>query len=269
MRNRRIGLRIIGTVTACLLFAGTALASNSNRASPTTNAALGRLTSLNRNAKGYKVTSTVGYWHLNESSGTTAVSTTASTDGSYSGSPAKDQTSLVRDGMTSVKFDGVNDAIVANSVCKHTSWPGLTLEAWVEVTRNAPSNEEHIMNFSTSSGGHAPGLFHDSPSNKLKFAVGSASTWAISNNPISSGIHYVVGTVGTDNVSKLYVDGVLQNTKGKMTERPPANCLFIIGADHDFGPIVTSFWKGRIDEPAVYDHGIGQSEVSAHYLAGQ
>jgi hypothetical protein len=221
----------------------------------------------------YKTTVTtagpVAYYRLDESSGTTASTVGGGYSGTYIGSPSKNQNGLVNDGDHSVKFDGANDAITANSVANHANWPGMTMEAWVDVTRSAPADEEHIMNFSTSSGGHAPGLFHDNPTNKIKFAVGSSTSFALSNNPISSGRHYVVGTVGTDNVSRLYIDGVLQNQKGKITVRPQPGWLFIIGADHDYGPVTTSFWKGRIDEAAIWDHALTSSQISAQWAAGK
>jgi hypothetical protein len=125
------------------------------------------------------------------------------------------------------------------------------------------------MNFSTSSGGHAPGLFHDNPTNKIKFAVGNTTSFALSNNPISSGIHYVVGTVTPDNVSRLYIDGVQQNQKGIISVRPQPSWIFVIGADHDSGPVLTSFWKGRIDEPAVYDYALSSAQVAAQWAAGK
>ncbi|MEA2508346.1 MAG: hypothetical protein QOG21_428 [Actinomycetota bacterium] len=241
---------VAGLVIVLLLVSGTALAGM-NYKSVVTN------------------TGPLAYYRVDESSGTTAKTVAGGFSGTYIGSPALSQTGLVHDGDMAVKFDGVNDAINANSVANHTGWPGMTMEAWVEVTRSAPSNEEHIMNFSTSSGGHAPGLFHDSPTNKIKFAVGSSTSFAISNNGISSGTHLFVGTVGTDNVSRLYVDGVLQNQKGKITVRPQPGWLFIIGADHDFGPVTTSFWKGRIDEPAVYTYALSSSQVAAQWAAGK
>jgi Concanavalin A-like lectin/glucanases superfamily len=241
---------IAGLVIALLLISGTALATMSYKTTVTT-------------------AGPVAYYRVDESSGTTAGTVGGGFAGTYLGSPAKSQTGLVHDGDNSVKFDGVNDAISANSVANHTNWPGMTMEAWVEVTRSAPSDEEHIMNFSTSSGGHAPGLFHDNPTNKIKFAVGSSTSFALSNNGISSGTHYIVGTVGTDNVSRLYIDGVLQNQTGKITVRPQPGWLFIIGADHDFGPVTTSFWKGRIDEPAIWDHALTSTQIAAQWNAGK
>jgi Concanavalin A-like lectin/glucanases superfamily len=241
---------ISGLVIAFLLISGTALAAMSYKQTVTT-------------------AGPVAYYRLDDSSGTTASTVGGGFAGTYIGSPAKSQTGLVHDGDTSVKFDGVNDAINANSVATHSGWGGMTMEAWVEVTRSAPSNEEHIMNFSTSSGGHAPGLFHDSPTNKFKCAKGNDTNPVLSNSPYSSGTHYVVCTVGTDNVSRLYVDGTLQNDRGVMTARPTSGDLFIIGADHDSGPVTTSFWKGRIDEAAVWDHALTGSQIAAQWAAGK
>jgi hypothetical protein len=213
--------------------------------------------------------SPVAYYRLNETSGTTAHDLTGHFNATYNGSPALNQPPLILNTTDpSVKFDGSNDYVNANSVSSHTSWPGITMEAWVEFTRAAPTNEEHVMNFSTAKGGHAPGLFHDSPTNKVKFAVGSSTSYALSDSPISSGVHYLVGTVGTNNVSRLYIDGQLQKQTGTISVRPQAGWLFAIGCDHDYGPVTTSFWRGRIDEVAIYDHALTQTQITAHYTAG-
>jgi hypothetical protein len=210
----------------------------------------------------------VGFWQLGESSGNVAKDETGNYPGTYLGAPTFGSSSLTTDPNSSVNFDGSDDAIKADAVSGHSSWAGISMEAWVTVTRSSPTGEEHIMNFSTSSGGHAPGLFHDSPTNKIKFSVGASTSYALSDNAISSGTHYIVGTVGTSNIAKLYVDGVLQNQTGTMTQRPSASSLFIIGADHDAGPVTTSFWQGKIDEPAIYDVALNQGQISAHYNAG-
>jgi hypothetical protein len=168
-----------------------------------------------------------------------------------------------------VKFDGTDDRILANGLpAAGGSWAGITLEAWVEVTRPVPPAEEHIINFSTATGGHAPGLFHDDPTNKIKWDTGSSQTPALSNAATTTGTLYVVATVDTNNVAKLYINGVLQRTQGTIAERPAPDDLFQIGADYDSGPVAVSFWQGRIDDVAVYNVALDQTQITAHYQAG-
>jgi hypothetical protein len=208
--------------------------------------------------------SPVAYYRMDETSGTKA-----GDSGTYQGSPKFGAASLLNSDPAdkSVDFDGSNDRITANSVTGKSNWKGISFEAWVEVTRNAPSSEEHIVQFSTSSGGHAPGLFHDN-SNKLKWATGSSSDFAIADKGTTPNtVYYVVGTTADNDVTRLYIDGVLQNATGKMTERPSSSYQFSVGADYDRSKAV-SFWKGRLDEVAVYDYALSQAQISNHYSAG-
>jgi Concanavalin A-like lectin/glucanases superfamily/Right handed beta helix region len=208
--------------------------------------------------------SPVAYYRMDEISGSRA-----GTSGSYQGSPKLGASSLLNSDSAdkSVDFDGSNDRITANAVTGMSTWRGISFEAWIEVTRNAPSSEEHIVQFSTSSGGHAPGLFHDN-SNKLKWATGSTTDFAIADKVTSlNTVYHVVGTTGENDVSKLYINGVLQNATGVMKERPSSSSQFSVGADYD-GSNAVSFWKGRLDEVAVYDYALSQAQVSNHYHAG-
>jgi hypothetical protein len=212
----------------------------------------------------------VAFWQLDETSGTTARDQAGQVNGSYSGDPTLGAPSLVPgDPGRSVKFDGTDDRVLANRLpAAGGSWAEMTLEAWVEVTRPVPPAEEHLINFSTSKGGHAPGLFHDNPTDKIKWDKGSSQTPALSNAPVTSGTLYVVATVDRNNVAKLYINGVLQATQGTIAARPEPDDLFQIGADYDTGPEAVSFWQGRIDDVAVYNVALDQARITAHYQAG-
>ena len=124
MRTQRSGIKIIGTLAMSLLFVGTALATTSYKASITNNGP-------------------IAYWQMGETSGTIAYPAMGSYQGTYEGSPKLGQAGVLPGDplMKSPVFDGVNDRIVANAVSTRSSWPGLTLEVWVEVTQT--NIEEH------------------------------------------------------------------------------------------------------------------------------
>jgi Concanavalin A-like lectin/glucanases superfamily len=251
MSKHRNGSRILGTLLASLLFAGTAVASTSYKTSITNNRP-------------------VAYWLMGETSGTVAQPAMGGYQGTYQGSPQLGQAGILPGEATtkSPKFDGVNDRIVANGVSTRTSWPGLTLEIWVEVTQT--NAEEHAIVFSAPKGGYAPAILRDEPSNKFKYRDGQTSVLS-KTTPQVGHTYYVVATIDGSNNGKLYVNGVSEGTFHS-TANPQKNGLFTIGADYDCHgcttPTTTSFWHGRIGEAAVYDYALSSSAITAHYQAG-
>jgi hypothetical protein len=78
----------------------------------------------------------------------------------------------------------------------------------------------------------------------------------------------VVVTVDATSHGSIYVNGV-KETSFTTPVRPPAKGgLFTIGSEYDAGPTPGSFWHGRLDEVAVYNHSITALRVKAHWLAG-
>jgi Concanavalin A-like lectin/glucanases superfamily len=242
--------RIAALVLTVLVFAGTALASESTY------------------PNSVSTSKPIAYYRLSETSGSTAKTVLGTYPGTYMGSPTLGQSSLVHNANQAPSFSG-NDRIIANSLSRRTSWPGLTLEAWVLVTQN--TQEEHIIVFSTWDGNQAPAILHDQPSKAFKYRDGLTTAYS-TTIPQAGKVYYVVATIDTSNHGTLYVNGQAQ-AKFTSSRRPLSNGLFTIGADYDCHscngkPVVDTYWHGKIDEAAVYDRALSASEVSAHYQAG-
>lgn len=179
----------------------------------------------------------------------------------------------------SINFDGNNDMGQANSLAGYpASWPAITIEFWVDITRASPQGEQHMVHFSQASGGHAPGIFHNKGApgdNAIKFSDGTnfAVSDGVYTGTTNAGVHHVVGTVDSSNTIRLYIDGVKQSVPAnKMSMRPPANGFFTIGCDHDAGaggPVLASFYQGRIDEVAIYNIALSDAQIANHYSVGQ
>jgi Concanavalin A-like lectin/glucanases superfamily len=247
---RKHPIRIAALVLTLLLCAGTAMASGSSYPNAV-------------NASG-----PIAYYRLDETSGTTAHTVSGVYNGTYTVSPNLGQTGLVHNTDQAPGFSG-NDRVVANSLSRRTSWPGLTLEAWVLVTQT--TQEEHIMVFSTWDGNQAPAILHDQPTKKFKYRDGYTTAYSTTIPQIGK-VYYVVATIDTSNHGTLYVNGQAQ-AHFTTQKRPLSNGLFTIGADYDChscngNPVVDTYWHGKIDEAAVYDRALSASEVTAHYQAG-
>jgi hypothetical protein len=81
--------------------------------------------------------------------------------------------------------------------------------------------------------------------------------------------YYVVVAVNGSGGGALYVNGAKQATFTTPARPPSSGGLFTIGAEYDLGPTPESFWHGRIDEVAVYNHALSPTRVTAHWLAGR
>ncbi|MEA2506682.1 MAG: hypothetical protein QOH48_1300 [Actinomycetota bacterium] len=247
-------LRRTGIVTiAFLLWSGAAIASTSYK------------TTVDNSGP-------IAYWRLGETSGTTAYPTMGSYVGTYKGSPKLGLTGLIiNDTNKAPGFDGINNRVTANGLTSRTktSWSkGYTLEAWVMTTTT--SAEEHILAFNTKSGANGLAIFRDEPTNKFKFHECESSSCATAyskTTPVAGKIYQVVVTVNGSNRAHLYVNGSSQASFTSKA-RPLQNGFFTIGAEYDCCPTPTSFWKGKIDEVAVYNHALTATQVASQWNAG-
>jgi hypothetical protein len=215
----------------------------------------------------------IAYWHLAETSGTTAHDSMGKYDGTYREGP-----DLGLDGLISTwsndcpVFDGNNDRVTANALASGVNWSqGFTLEVWVRVTQR--SHEEHLVSFNRSDGSNtaSPGILRDEPTDRFKYRDGEGTSGhvAFSKTIPQVGYRYhVVVTVASGGNGALYVNGALEASFYTPVRPPTKGGLFSIGAEYDLGPKPKSFFHGKVDEVAVYNHPITALRVKAHWLAG-
>jgi hypothetical protein len=79
--------------------------------------------------------------------------------------------------------------------------------------------------------------------------------------------YYVVVTVNRKNRGWLYVNGRRQATFHSR-KRPLHDAKFTIGGEYDGGARPESFYRGKLDEVAVYAHFLKRQKVRRHYRAG-
>jgi Concanavalin A-like lectin/glucanases superfamily len=214
----------------------------------------------------------VGYLRLNETGGDVAHDATGKFDGSYIEDPLVGAPGLLATPSGhSVWLDGSEDLVTADSVTQWTSWPGYTLEAWVRIDQT--TQEEHIVAFNDHSGDNGLALLHDQPTGLFKFrdCEGSGCVQAYSTTvPQVGNTYYLVVAVNNENAGRLYVNGV-REASFTSDKRPLADGLFTIGGEYDNGnggAVPESFFRGNIDEVAIYPHSLCHKRVLAHYKAG-
>jgi hypothetical protein len=213
----------------------------------------------------------VAYWHLGEASGVTATDSARNHDGTYLGNPDLGLTGLINNWSNLCPgFDGHDDRVAANSLASGIDWShGFALEIWVRIGQR--TDEEHLVGFNSSRGGNGPGLLRDEPTDRFKYRDGEGSHyhWALSKVVPRVGYRYhVVVTVRGGGRGALYVNGNLQR-RFTTPRRPPTHGgFFTIGAEYDRALRPESFFRGKVDEVAVYNHSISAIAVKAHWLRG-
>jgi hypothetical protein len=254
MRNRRAGA-IAAVLVASLLAMGVAGASR------------------HRYGRDIRRTDPIAYWRLGQRSGSTADPTVGRYEGGYKGAPKLGRRGLIRKNHNRAPlFDGSDDRITVNRLTARSksSWSnGYSLEAWMKT--KTTSREGHILAFNTNSGGNSIALFRDEPSNKFKFhdceGSGCATVYS-KTSPMIGKIYQVVVTVDGSNHGHLYVNG-RSEASFTSARRPPHSARFTIGAEYDCCPEPTSFWRGKIDEVAVYDRALSSARVAELWAAGR
>jgi hypothetical protein len=202
----------------------------------------------------------LGYWRLDESSGTSAADREHANNGSYIGSPVLGLPgALVGDPDSAVSFNGATQYVnVPYAAALNPS--AFSVEVWVRPTGGA----------GISRGVMASRLY---PKGWVLYA-GSDNTWQFWVNDgtgmltVSGGavsLHtwtYLVGTFdGT--TARLFVNGVLADSGTVTSYQPQTTNPLAIGQGE---PGSGFFFPGSIDEPAVYGSALAASQVQSHFL---
>jgi hypothetical protein len=221
----------------------------------------------------------VGYWRLGEATGTTAADETASNDpGTYLnaitlGAPG----AIVGDANTAPSFDGVDDEVSMGNPASgilNFGTSSFTVEAWVkptlkgsQLTTDQPlvakqpsttGKPAWELTFTTDSGfvGRVKAKLTDTSGVPMK---------AYSGVRIDDGKwHHVVATFDRANGITVYVDGVGTFTAGATPGDVSNNTALLIGQEGRMYP----FFKGQIDEVALYKGLLPSARVKSHYENG-
>jgi len=188
----------------------------------------------------------------------------------------------------SLSFDGTDDfvAIAANSVLNPTG--DYTVAAWwKQEGDNAASTWQSVMTSRSSSGGNAKGymMYLNPTDNYLQYWKGtnsgggwvkntttSQSTWKANGggDPGTPGWNYYVIRFNGSNQTDLFLDGALIKsvTSAKTMNLQNTTRPTRIGAGATEGA-AQFFFKGKIDDVAVWDEALTDAEISALYNSGE
>jgi hypothetical protein len=207
----------------------------------------------------------IAYWRLDESA---------------AGAPAKDASGQGHDGVygsgvtlgvpgalagdsdKAAHFDGLNSNVSIGDIFRFADVTSYTLEAWVHPMAN--TNFGSILARDSDPDGYSIFL---TPALALGAERQKPGTDDILSGPVldTSSFDYVVVTYD-GSLLRLFLNGTLVQGPSASGAIPGAAAGFFIGADFSGAG---DLFSGDIDEPAVYDHALSDTQILAHYKIGK
>jgi hypothetical protein len=196
----------------------------------------------------------VGYWKLDEASGTVALDSSANhNDGALTGIFTAAPWAAGRVGRA-LSFNPAGRSLVAVSDAPSLNPATLTVAAWANV-RDWNGNRRILQKGLTDSEYRLL-----AESGNMTFHVFGAGV-AVAALPASGGWHHYAGTLDGTTLN-LYIDGLLVGSATAVRgNRPTADPLYI-GGKLPNDPIPTNYFYGGLDEVVIYDRALSPAEVA-------
>ena len=215
------------------------------------------------------------YWRLGETSGTVAADETGNAPGQYrSGVTLGALGALAADANKAVKFDGNNDLIGMSDPASGILDIGTNdaaIEAWV---KGGAENDRAIIskrvNLSTQPYWEIVVTDDQGHKGHARVTVYNGTVTRTAYGPAirvdKEGWHHVVALLDRDSGITVYVDGIAQTTAGAFTASLANSGELLLGKSSNlFGP----YYKGDLDEVALYGSLLTPARVQAHYTKGK
>jgi Concanavalin A-like lectin/glucanases superfamily len=214
----------------------------------------------------------VGYWRLDETSGTTAADSKGSNPGTYVNGPLLGQAGALPDAVNNraASLDGVDDRIDVPASASLNVTSQITIEAWIYPTDT--SSVHPIVEYadSTRYGVH---LWQYDSGTKLFANVmdtGGNGHWLASAPVFTPNAWYQVALTYDGSVGVLYVNGteVARAVLGAFTIA--TNLPVNIGRRPVVGDsLQNTVFAGKLDEVAIYPAALTATKIRSHYNTGR
>ncbi len=205
----------------------------------------------------------VSWWRLGESAGSVAADQRSTNPGAYLTGTTLNTASLLPNAASdkAVAFDGVKGAMKVPAATSLNLQSPFSLEAWIKPAA-LPASGAFA---SVLTKGEAYSLQFNGP--RMEFTVIQSGTRRRLQAPIGAVVvgttYHVVGTFdGT--TQRLYLNGVQVASAALSGKASVSTAPLVVGS----WDASSEFFKGTIDEPAVYGTALTAAQVAQHYKAG-
>ncbi|MEV6793660.1 LamG domain-containing protein [Streptomyces sp. NPDC051320] len=208
------------------------------------------------------------YWRYDDpSSPFVADSSTGNTAGVQANGPSLRQTpAAVHGTSTAIGFNGTNQQVSTDVRAAHPTT--YSLETWFRTTSSAGGKLIGFGDNTTANSGKYDKHVYMTNAGKLIYGVSSGGLKTlVSTNAYNDGKwHQVVATQGSSGMA-LYVDGHLLKTNSVTTNADYTGFWHVGGDNLNNWPSkpTSAFFKGQLDETAVYPRVLTGTQVANHY----
>lgn len=206
------------------------------------------------------------YYRLGEATNTVPAQDEVGTNhGTYLNGPTVGQPgALPLDSNKAVQFDGANDYVRVNN----TTTADFTLEAWIKTAASSATGTQAYQGNGiiwSDVGGAAADFVLAILNNRLSFFDGGIENSVNGTRVLNDNQwHHIVAVRDGGGQSRIYVDGNLDGTIQAGISALTANPLISIGGN----TLDNRYFNGLIDEVAIYNRLLTDSEVLQHYQVG-
>jgi prepilin-type N-terminal cleavage/methylation domain-containing protein len=209
----------------------------------------------------FNPTGLVGYWNLDEGSGTIAYDISGNGDnGTWSGTAPYYTSGKV--GAYAGKFNGSNNALIANNVSPAnltvSFWiqdptPNLDYNGIIDAGKNQTPQDWYFIDSNTGCG-NGQGLIFSALADGAEICY----NWG------DGGWHMVTGVYSAASTTEyLYIDGVLKGSNNSGARKTPQSYPLDIGKSNGAG----GFFTGTLDDIRIYNRAMSVAEIQAIYTA--
>jgi len=215
--------------------------------------------------------SLVSWWRF-EGSGTTATdSGSGGNDGTLvNGVTRSTDVPTIPFSTKSIALDGVDDYVSTGLNLSYTTYPNVSFSCWIKMdkaslntfTSYSPTGA-YVQVFPNSS----PIRIYTDGSKNAYVRIQGNGTSNTTTDLADGNWHHIVQTCryeATGTVCNVYIDGVQEITNQLFLSYAPITGDFFVGAR----TATTQFFVGGIDEVAVFDSELSQSDITAIYGTG-
>ncbi|MEQ9548031.1 MAG: CHAT domain-containing protein [Coleofasciculus sp. G3-WIS-01] len=226
----------------------------------------------------------VGYWRLDEEGETAFDSSGNNIDGTYFGGVNRNQEgALVDDANPAPFFDGTTGyvEIPDSDFIDFGTNEDFTITAWIKaspVQLDTEFGDNDVIEKWSGAGPYPYVIryYNQTHPNPGKIIAARHDDFAANpNNPVVSstvsvddGQFHHIAFIKEGSTLSLYVDGILQDTNTDTINLPTQNSSPLFLARRGSNAPVDNFFRGSIDEVAIYNSALSPSEVADQYTTG-
>jgi len=164
-------------------------------------------------------------------------------------------------------FDGTNDYITADGIGSELVAARGSVSCWFKL--DTISSSRHLYRFQVDSSNYLRCFYHASQNNLRAIHYGNGTNVVATSNQTveNNGWHHLVHTwsEGAD-ANIIYVDNnaVSASGLGTLTDESEEGFQMFIGSNMG----TANYWKGNVDEFAIFDDVLSAGEVGTIYNSG-